>query len=94
MVLAFLHINASRRWMAKKVKVARNLRELAANRRHPAVMADITSSTQTDRAVAIIGAAYVDLVLLEATTPRLARSDANLINVQGLAQANLRLRSI
>jgi hypothetical protein len=65
--------------MAKKVKIARNLRELPVHRRHSAVIADITSSTQTDRGVAIIGAAFVDLVLLEAITTRLARRDAKLI---------------
>src|SRR5712672_3321818 len=69
------------RSMTKKVKLARNLRELPVNRRHPAVMADITSSTQTDRGVGIIGAAYVDLVLLEAITSRLARRDAGLIKL-------------
>jgi hypothetical protein len=65
--------------MAKKLKVARNLTQLLPNRRHPGVMADITSRTQTDRGVAIIGAAYVDLVLLESITCRLARRDAPLI---------------
>jgi hypothetical protein len=67
------------RCMAKKVKIARNLRELPVHRRHSAVIADITSSTQTDRGVAIIGAAFVDLVLLEAITTRLASRDAKLI---------------
>jgi Mannitol repressor len=61
------------------MKFAKHLRELPEQRRHTAVMADITSSTQTDRAVAIIGAAFVDLVLLEAITARLARRDAKLI---------------
>src|SRR5260370_5578917 len=67
--------------MAKKLKVAKNLMQLPVHRRHPAVMADITSSTQTDRGVAIIGSAYVDLVLREAITSRLSRSDASLTKV-------------
>jgi hypothetical protein len=42
--------------MAKELKIARDLGELPVDRRHPAVMADITGSTQTDQAVGIIGA--------------------------------------
>jgi hypothetical protein len=44
-------------------------------------MADITSATQTDRSVAIIGAAYVDLVLREAISSRFERREPRLLKV-------------
>jgi hypothetical protein len=46
--------------------------------RHTAVITDIESEKQTDRGVAIIGAAYVDLVLRETITARLL-PDENLM---------------
>lgn len=43
--------------------------------RHTAVMDEIEKEGQTDRAVAIIGAAYMDLVLRQAITARLLPDD-------------------
>jgi hypothetical protein len=57
-----------------KIKQARKFEELPPPR-HTAVMNDIENETQTDRAVAIIGAAYVDLVLRTAITAKLLPDD-------------------
>jgi hypothetical protein len=43
--------------------------------RHTAVIMEIESEKQTDRGVAIIGAAYVDLVLRDAITAKLVPDD-------------------
>jgi hypothetical protein len=61
-----------------KIKHARKLRDLPPQR-HAAVLGEVSDASQSDRAVAIIGAAYVDLVLLEAITYRLPRNDDSVI---------------
>jgi len=57
-----------------KIKHAKKFRDLPAPR-HAAVMAEIENERQTDRGVAIIGAAYVDLVLRDVIAARLIRDD-------------------
>lgn len=61
-----------------KIKHARKLRDLRAPRLE-GVMREISTASQSDRAVAIIGAAIVDLVLLDALTSRMARHDDKVI---------------
>jgi len=57
--------------MAKiKIKHAKTFDDLPTPR-HTAVMDEIENEKQTDRAVAIIGAAYIDLVLRNAISARL-----------------------
>lgn len=62
-------------------KHARTLQELPKERRHPAIVADITDASQTDRSVAIIGAAYVDLVLRDAISARFERREPELLKL-------------
>jgi hypothetical protein len=63
-----------------RIKHAKKLRDLPPERRHLAVLEEIRSPAQTDRGVAIIGAAFVDLVLREAITARL-RNDEKLMTL-------------
>lgn len=62
-----------------KVKHARRFLDLPGSR-HSAAIAEIRRDSESDRAVAIIGAAYVDLVLFEAITRQLERPDPEIIN--------------
>jgi len=62
-----------------KIKHARRFLDLSGSR-HSAAIAEIRRDSESDRAVAIIGAAYVDLVLLEAITRQLERPDPEVIN--------------
>jgi len=66
--------------MAKSVKQPRTFRDLPPERRHNAVVHEIEDEKQTDRAVAIVGAAYVDLVLRDAITTRFVITDTKLMN--------------
>lgn len=62
-----------------KLKHAKSLRDLPTDRRHAEIMADLTRPTNADRSVAILGAAYVDLVLRDAIIARLEQRDRNLM---------------
>ena len=61
-----------------KIKQARRFLDLPGPR-HSAVIDEIRSDSQSDRAVAVVGAAYVDLVLLETITRRLERPEPKVI---------------
>jgi hypothetical protein len=63
-----------------RIKHAKKLRDLSPERRHLAILEEIRRPAQTDRGVAIIGAAYVDLVLRDAITARL-RDDEKLMTL-------------
>lgn len=66
--------------MAKKKEFpAKKFDDLPTSRRHNAIVEEIEDEAQTDRAVAIVGAAYVDLVLRDAITARLL-ADEKLMN--------------
>lgn len=54
-----------------KIKSTKKFNDLPTSRRHIAIVDEIEDERQTDRAVAILGAAYVDLVLRQAITARL-----------------------
>jgi DNA-binding MltR family transcriptional regulator len=64
-----------------KINNPKKFDELPTSRRHVAIMEDIENQNQTDRAVAIIGAAYVDLVLRDAITARLLSNDELMENL-------------
>jgi hypothetical protein len=57
--------------MAKTLKSPKKIADLPTSRRHIAIVMELDDEKQTDRAVAIVGAAYVDLVLRDAITFRL-----------------------
>jgi DNA-binding MltR family transcriptional regulator len=62
-----------------KVKHVRTLRVLTRSRGIIAVINELEDPAQTDRAVAIVGAAYVDVVLLEVIGSRLPRRDESVM---------------
>ena len=62
-----------------KIKHARTLRQFAAERGAVSVINELQDPAQSDRSVAIVGAAYMDLVLLEVIGSRLPRRDAAVI---------------
>src|SRR5438874_1309573 len=63
-----------------RIKHAKRLKDLPAPR-HAAVMEEIRNAVHTDRAAAIIGAAYVDMVLREAISERMAQRDHGVIEL-------------
>lgn len=63
-----------------KIKHAKTFAELQMPR-HTAVMNEIENERQTDRGVAIVGAAYVDLVLRQNITEKFVVQDEGLMNL-------------
>jgi hypothetical protein len=61
-----------------KIKRAKTLRSLPAGH-HAAVLNEIDRPEQSDHGVALVGAAYVDLVLQEAITYRLPNQDSQVL---------------
>jgi hypothetical protein len=63
------------------IKHPKKFGDLPDSRRHDAIVQEIENEKQSDRAVAIIGASYVDLVLREAISVRLLPDDELMKNL-------------